>query len=40
MAYLHGGESAGSWGAAFASLGLVMVLGALTVRLLSWRRPT
>ena len=33
-----GGESAASWGFAFASLGIVMLSGALAVRLLSWRR--
>ena len=32
-----GGQDAGSWGWAFASLGMVILAGAITVRLLSWR---
>ncbi len=32
-----GGQSAGSWGWAFASLGLVVLAGAIMVGLLSWR---
>ena len=33
-----GGQSAGSWGWAFASMGIVVLAGAMLVGLLSWRR--
>jgi hypothetical protein len=32
-----GGQSAGSWGWAFASLGAVILAGAIMVGLLSWQ---
>jgi len=34
-----GGQTATSWGWAFASLGVAIFVGALAVRLLSWRGP-